>query len=445
MRVTSLAMLCWVLLCLSFLDTSYASSMNITAVVNTSVSLSCVVGELEQSIWLYYLPSERRGSQLTVSDKYEFMYAVVENCTDCNTYDLIIPVLSEEMSGRFECQEAGEIKESIFLTVEVPPTVELQMNNSIVNKDIVVKLNDALSILCVAKGGEPPVTLGWEINGQRETSGVSVNTSRANERMSISQLIYIPTLEDNVITCFTAGQVKAASVRTSTTINVQYAPICSSQLAKDNSRYYYFCQCIANPEAKNISVLVNGAFYSNELTIKVTFTYAVNLSCLAFNDVGKTETGSKLYMPPVTVFASTTTLLYTKRTIETTPLKEQAYTPAYNVTALLVFGAVIMLAIVVFVTLKRTRAARHSYSSSHRVDVTLSAKSQREMQHRPLPQIQNPAEYARRIDASQTQEYMVIEDGIYAKPYETIDEPHIDEDGYLKTKPQQSVDKIINY
>lgn len=53
--------------------------------------------------------------------------------------------------------------------------------------------------------------------------------------------------------------------------------------------------------------------------------------------------------------ASTTTLLQTKRTIETTPLTEQAYTPAYNVTVLLVFGAVIMLAIVVFVTLKRTR------------------------------------------------------------------------------------------
>ncbi|PIK61014.1 hypothetical protein BSL78_02065, partial [Apostichopus japonicus] len=168
-----------------------------------------------------------------------------------------------------------------------------------------VKLDQDITIQCVAEGGRPLVSLGLEINGNPNIHGIAVNETF---NAVISTLHYRPKEGDTVISCTTSGQTAIPHIRRQTSLNIMYKPRCISQFSND----FFTCHCTSNPAA-NVTILINGSHNVYSQTVTLNFQYPVNLSCLAINSIGKTTTEAELFLPNVNhsipdVYDSTTDL-----------------------------------------------------------------------------------------------------------------------------------------
>ncbi|XP_071843648.1 uncharacterized protein [Apostichopus japonicus] len=308
---------CSILFCLFFSFADFVAavvSTNETVAVGNLVSLACAVGALDHTVWAVKR-NESPPKALSLSDQIfdnKNMELTIASISDSGSfsYNLLILNASQDMEGYYNCVEGGVTKSTVFLSVEVPPIVTLKVDNRShdINNgtaSINVKLDQDITIQCVAEGGKPLVSLGWEINGNPEIHGIAVNETF---HAVISTLHYRPKEGDTVISCTTSGQIAIPDIRRQTSLNIVYKPRCISQFIND----FFTCHCTSNPAA-NVTILINGSHNVYSQTVTLNFQYPVNLSCLAINSIGKTTTEAELFLPNVNhsipdVYDSTTVL-----------------------------------------------------------------------------------------------------------------------------------------
>ncbi|XP_071843649.1 uncharacterized protein [Apostichopus japonicus] len=317
---------CSILFCLFFSFADFVAavfSTNETVAVGNLVSLVCAVGALDHTVWAVKR-NESPPKALSLSDQIfdnKNMELTIASISDSGSfsYNLLILNASQDMEGYYNCVEGGVTKSTVFLSVEVPPIVTLKVDNGShdINNgtaSINVKLDQDITIQCVAEGGKPLVSLGWEINGNPEIHGIAVNETF---HAVISTLHYRPKQGDTVISCTTSGQTAIPDIRRQTSLNIVYKPRCISQIIND----FFTCHCTSNPAA-NVTILINGSHNVYSQTVTLNFHYPVNLSCLAINSIGKTTTEAELFLPnvnhsipdvydPTTVLPKQLTSLYT--------------------------------------------------------------------------------------------------------------------------------------
>ncbi|XP_071843647.1 uncharacterized protein [Apostichopus japonicus] len=294
---------CSILFCLFFSFADFVAavvSTNETVAVGNLVSLACAVGALDHTVWAVKR-NESPPKALSLSDQIfdnKNMELTIASISDSGSfsYNLLILNASQDMEGYYNCVEGGVTKSTVFLSVEVPPIVTLKVDNRShdINNgtaSINVKLDQDITIQCVAEGGKPLVSLGWEINGNPEIHGIAVNETF---HAVISTLHYRPKEGDTVISCTTSGQIAIPDIRRQTSLNIVYKPRCISQFIND----FFTCHCTSNPAA-NVTILINGSHNVYSQTVTLNFQYPVNLSCLAINSIGKTTTEAELFLPNV--------------------------------------------------------------------------------------------------------------------------------------------------
>ncbi|PIK33304.1 hypothetical protein BSL78_29879 [Apostichopus japonicus] len=306
-------------------------STNETVAVGNLVSLACVVGTIDQTVWAVKR-NKSTLKTLSLSDQIfdnKNMELTIASISDSGSfsYNLIILNATLDMEGDYDCMERGVTKSRYYLVwkrtfqttfsfshvvkcflIAVPPILTLKIDNGshvINNGSINVRLNQEIAIECVAEGGRPLVSLGLEINGKPEVHGIAVNETFD---AVISTLHYRPKESDTVISCTTSGQTAIPDIRRQTSLNIVYKPRCISQFIND----FFTCHCTSNPAA-NVTILINGSHNVYSQTVTLNFQYPVNLSCLAINSIGKTTTEAELFLPNVNhsipdVYDSTTDL-----------------------------------------------------------------------------------------------------------------------------------------